>query len=394
MTSFCWTETIEGIHASGHKCVIAATGGGSTAIGRLLEVPGGSRTVLEAVVPYALPSLEEWIGGKAEQACSEQTARDMAMSAWMRARDLAWEADPLSLVGIGVTASLASSRPKRGDHRVHLAMQTATTSSSLLLTLDKGARDRLGEEHLVADMLLTNLAKICGVATSALRVEFLEQLSEGERVRSRHKQAPSQWTELLLGHQDVVREYPGGSGAEKPVAILPGSFNPPHQGHIGMTNYAAQKLTGPVCFELSITNVDKPPLDFLEIDERVAAIRKLAPEARVLLTNAPTFRKKSALFPGCTFLVGADTMARIADPQYYTQPTPDGSLGLEAAIAEIAKQGCIFWVYGRELEGDFHKLNNLDIPESLKAISRQVLESDFREDVSSTEIREKQLDPD
>ena len=61
--------------------VVAITGGGGRAITDLLTVPGASATVLEAVVPYSLPALEDWLGGKVDHACSERTARAMAMAA-------------------------------------------------------------------------------------------------------------------------------------------------------------------------------------------------------------------------------------------------------------------------------------------------------------------------
>src|SRR4051812_4177407 len=54
---------IERIHASGRPLVLAVTGGGSGCISALLQVPGASATVLEAVVPYAATALQQWLGG-------------------------------------------------------------------------------------------------------------------------------------------------------------------------------------------------------------------------------------------------------------------------------------------------------------------------------------------
>jgi hypothetical protein len=81
--------------------------------------------VLEAVVPYSLAALVDWIGGKPDQACSEATARAMAMAAFMRVRELAPDADVEKLIGVGCTASLATDRPKRGERRIHVAVQCA-----------------------------------------------------------------------------------------------------------------------------------------------------------------------------------------------------------------------------------------------------------------------------
>jgi nicotinamide mononucleotide (NMN) deamidase PncC len=118
---------IEQIHASGRQFVMAVTGGGSGAISGLLEVPGASASVLEAIVPYAASAMADWLGGTPDHYCSERTARAMAMAAFERARKLS-DADPHTLRGIGATASLASNRPKRGPHRIHVAWQSADTT--------------------------------------------------------------------------------------------------------------------------------------------------------------------------------------------------------------------------------------------------------------------------
>jgi hypothetical protein len=138
-----------------------------------------------------------------------------------------------------------------------------------------------------------------------------------------------------------------------------------------------------VAYELSITNVDKPPLDFIEIAKRTDALRELDNQATVLLTAAPTFHQKAALFAGCTFVVGADTLVRIGDPRYYD----GGPSGCEAALGEIAARGCRFLVFGRVIDDRFRVLSDLAIPNSLRALCDEVPETEFREDVSSTELR-------
>ncbi len=55
-------ELVSQIHAAPGQIVLAVTGGGSRAIADLLEVPGGSRTLLEAVVPYSAAALAEFFG--------------------------------------------------------------------------------------------------------------------------------------------------------------------------------------------------------------------------------------------------------------------------------------------------------------------------------------------
>jgi hypothetical protein len=364
-------------HASEHQLVLAITGGGSKAISQLLEVPGGSQTVLEAVVPYSSAALTDWLGGTVEQSCSEPTARAMAMAAWLRARRLAPEADPHRLVGVGATASLASSRPKRGEHRLHVGVQTASATASFSLQLAKGQRDRKKEEWLAAKLVLVVLGEAVAVDANAARQALVEQLLDDEVVDQRRQQAPREWRDLLLGRLACVDQ------PSAPQAILPGAFNPPHVGHQRLAQLSQQRLGQPVAYELSITNVDKPPLDYLEIASRIQSLQTMDEHASVVLSDAPTFRQKAALFPGCTFVVGADTLVRIADPRYYDgQPQR-----CESAIAEIADRGCRFLVFGRLFDDHFRVLSDLTIPESLRALCDEVPAAEFREDISSTELR-------
>ena len=81
-------KLIRQIHAGSGQMVLAVTGGGSQAIADLLAVPGGSRTVLEAIVPYSAESLAEFLRCRPEHFCSARTARLMAMAAFQRAAAL------------------------------------------------------------------------------------------------------------------------------------------------------------------------------------------------------------------------------------------------------------------------------------------------------------------
>src|SRR5262245_33641137 len=129
-----WSQMIGAVHASGRQAVLAITGGGTGAIAELLRVPGGSRLLLEAIVPYDAGSLRDFLEAEPAQACSEETAVAMAERARHRAAALA---RPGELpIGLGATASLASDRPKRGDHRCHIgvATQVSTEVTAVVLT--------------------------------------------------------------------------------------------------------------------------------------------------------------------------------------------------------------------------------------------------------------------
>src|SRR5262245_55034383 len=162
MGEISFESLVRQIHAAHGQLVLAATGGGSRAIGDLLSVPGGSRTVLEAVVPYSAEALIDFLHARPEQFCSPQTARLMAMAAWQRAREFqAGETGPnkVAAIGVGCTASLASDRPKRGAHRVHAAVQTAAFTATHSLELIKNRRSRGEEEQLAAAIVLNAVAE-------------------------------------------------------------------------------------------------------------------------------------------------------------------------------------------------------------------------------------------
>src|ERR1019366_3061458 len=85
--------------------------------------------------------------------------------------------------------------------------------------------------------------------------------------------------------------------------LLAGSFNPIHRGHWDLAEIAGQLLGGPVAFEMSVVNVDKPALTREEIRRRLLPFNG---QASVWLTHAPKFAQKAERFPGATFVVGVD----------------------------------------------------------------------------------------
>lgn len=200
-------------------------------------------------------------------------------------------------------------------------------------------------------------------------------------------QQPSHHFEAFLsGESSAVwfREVSTASSSDtiKPQVVFPGSFNPLHAGHLEMAVLAERELGQPVHYELSIRNVEKPDLARTEIVER---LQQFPAHNLVVLTRAKTFAEKANLFPQATFVVGADTARRIADPRFYAGEQRQ----MLTAIQQIEDAGCRFLVFGRLLEGAFRELSHLGIPAALGRLCHGVDESQFRRDISSTTLRDK-----
>lgn len=161
--------------------------------------------------------------------------------------------------------------------------------------------------------------------------------------------------------------------------VLSGAFNPLHEGHLRLQAVATRLLGGPVAFELSAVNADKPPLAQAEIVRRC---RQFAGRP-VVVSTAATFVEKSRLFPGLTFVVGADTALRIVQPRFY-----GGSAeSMDEALGEIASRCCGFLVAARVCEQRLLTLEDLELPLSHAGLFRAIPAEVFRLDVSSTDLR-------
>lgn len=198
--------------------------------------------------------------------------------------------------------------------------------------------------------------------------------------------------ELLLADERAKFLAVGELGVhQSDLAIMPGSFNPLHRAHQEMLQLAVEKSGRNVAFEIAVTNVDKSPLDFKDVEFRLS---QFASNDAVWVSNAPTFEQKAELFPNSTFVVGADTMLRIINPKYY-RGSKDAML---KSLESIRSRGCQFLAFGRavsenyvrqpeRLDDDF--LVDFQLPKIIGEVTTWVTQSEFRIDLSSTELREK-----
>src|SRR5580692_9630963 len=361
-----WQQLISALHASGRKAALAITGGGSGAIGELLRVPGGSRLLIEAQVPYDALALAAFLGFAPAQACSSDTAIAMARTARARAARLVPStgvgvgADLVGpeLVGLGATAALVSDRPRKGEHRFHIAVANSAGIAHCTCVLAKGRRDRAAEEDLVSRAIVLWLARACGVAAPSPRSLFDADEHYAETVVAAGAGVDT-IDQLLAGELDRVTVQPDGQmmlSAPQPLVLFPGSFNPMHEGHVLLARVAEELRQQPLAFEISVTNVDKPPLPGETVRHRLAQFAWKSP---VELTRAPTFLEKSRLFPRTTFVIGADTAERLFGSKYYG----DDEARMHMALEEIANSGGSFLVAVRtDAAARLRTLRDIPVP--------------------------------
>jgi len=360
--------TIARIHAGGREMVFEFAGAGSLALNWLHSVAGSSRSILEATDRYSLASLAGLLGAAPAKVVDPATALAMAERAYLRACRLGREGH--AKLGVACTATIATERAKRGDHRCCIALCDMNGADTFDLVMTKSKRDRREEEELIAAMVIEAVAGE-GMA---------KDLQPEEKIIAAHVDHPDPLEMLWAGKARwVVIEPDGRRLVEGPVdgCVYSGSFNPLHFGHEALA--AAATATGQnVTFELTAVNADKAPLNRSELEGRLEQFRG---RQRVAVTRLPLFAQKARLFPGRIFLVGHDTAVRMVDAKFYG----DSEANRDAALAEILAAGCQVMVAGRSLGDAFKTIKELTIPESAKELFIEL--PGFRLDVSGTELR-------
>ena len=417
-----------------HKVAVVTTGAGGALPGWLIGTPGASACILDIQVPYVHSALAGYLGYEPSHFVSPETAAAMAERALARSKALWLEqhnGEPSCLVGhrfvgLASTAAIVSKAPKNGNHRASVCSATEEGVFSYNVTFVKG-RDRVGEDALVSRLMLRALLEASGHASgkewddglgssldkpSSWSNSDASSSGEYENVQTAYTPKSAVLAGLLSSASGAQKSSeasisnvlfaPGKSSDGTMVAfadykppvrtvVYPGSFNPLHDGHLALAKLAQETLsrdkpcTVPLVFELAAMNVDKPPLAQDTVTSRVQQFA--AAGASVVVTKAPRFLEKARLFPGCAFVIGADTAKRLLDTKYYDHSANE----MVAALSEIKHLGCIFVVGGREEGGKFLTLEDclapLDLPSSVREMFIGLTTDEFRMDISSTELR-------
>ena len=369
---------IDQLHRSSAQVALRMTDAAHTILAPLLGAPQLTARMLESTV----------VATRGEDRCLQDTevvdsagatrVLAMAMKAFERARQQAPRQLP-DLVAMGALIDQMVPESGIATDVAFVASQTARRSVVCEYHLARrDGHDDADVEAWFGQVFLSHLAQTCEFPAELARLPL------GEVVDRREIVADDAWQALQLGrvsHIVVSDTENCDSQSPVPTAWLPGAFNPLHEGHCRMAACGSQWLGTEVAFELSMTNVDKPTLDYFELERRLAQFTNQL----VILTRCPTFVEKAQLAPGCTFLVGVDTIERIGHPRYYG----DDSQRMDDAVNMLATCGCQFLVFGRSQAGRFQGLGDIELPPGLRDLCQQIPEDVFRADVSSTMLRRK-----
>lgn len=381
------------IHDSPRMIVLAITGGGTESIGELLRYGKGSDTIIEAIVPYSKESLKKYIGKEPSEYASTDTAKDMAMSAFRRALYLNSRPDKKyyeTLIGIGVTCKLTKTTNEREgrQHEVHFASQSylKTITSSLFL---KENTSREEQEKIASDFIIENIASVCNPNKKLEGNRFKNTIVK--EIVNNETEADFPVAELLLKTLENINsencseplKVDLGINDNKPKIIFSGSFNPCHKNHIEMAKIAAHKYKEPVDFEISLANVDKPPIDFISLKNRIDSLLKYQEEnyiGNIYLTNSPLFADKAVLFPNSVFLIGTDTLNRLFNEKYYRNGENKQSL-----LEHFQKYNVRFMIFNRKNADIDH---DMEIPDICDIVPTDWYDDDG---TSSTIIRNNKI---
>lgn len=96
---------------SGYQAVLAVTGGGTGVFPLLLNKGGGSKFLLEGIIPYCKMSLEDLVLGTLYKTVSEEAAYEMSFNTFDKAAYTFGAENPL---GVGATAKLSVENERQG----------------------------------------------------------------------------------------------------------------------------------------------------------------------------------------------------------------------------------------------------------------------------------------
>ena len=435
---------VERIHASPLRCCIGAAGAGASALTMLMSVPGCSRTLVDAEIPYGASASAELLDNFPKRHLAASVATELAQNKYHRTETLLDEegvdTKVLQLVGIGCTAAIITDRDRKGEDAAFVSAWHAGGVVTYRILFKRQGATRCEQEAVVGRLIVFALARTANVLQGATPASLgLPPIVPASADTStdemgtvyyvEHSPAPDPYLLLLRGqvnrivfnkhgiprHSILPHTDENNDIEHATYLLVPGSFSPLHWGHTELARVAANvvrrsarhvvkcglsakscKRPVIVTYEISATIVGKRALHEHDLRSRVSQFTEAG--IRVAITTAKLFVDKAKMFPNHGMVLGIDTAERLLDPRHY-----GGSPGkVIDALKDIDAQGCYFVVGGRirsngdNTEGHWEDLTSGGlkdrIPVGFDHMFIPITKEDFRVDVSSTEIRARRGD--
>ncbi len=368
---------------SGRPFYIIASGAGAGLQDMIWKVPGISKVLLGAEFPYNEKLTDRCLGFCPKEGpspasyCSAEVAVDLATTAFYRAL----EGDPsASVVGVGLTASVASTRVHRGNHRVFVATVSDEGCVVSSLVLEKG----VGEKQRATDgeiCDLVGLSALYETVTQSPAAILVKGPPYSYAVQSAHDLLEARF----FSHPYFTLREERHSDIPWGQVVFPGTFAPPTYGHRKMAS-EAQKVSWTKAPEeapcprviFSIT-ADPPHKKAASIPELLRRAHTLKGYDRVFVKGQPLYIDKARANRGGIFLLGSDALLSMLDPKWGLAP--------EALLEEFRSLGTSFLVASRLVNGVWITLEDIPLPTEYQDMFSPI---QGRWDISSTQVRAAQ----
>jgi nicotinic acid mononucleotide adenylyltransferase len=360
-----WSDKIKELGINLH---VVATGAGAGVQKELWEVPGCSTFLSGCSFPYDAAEQEEFLGFMPEHFSSEENAIDLASAAYMKAYKFGGKKP----VGLGVAASVASTSLHRGDHRIHACVITEDKVLTFNKILEKGTGipARVHDGMIADDLAFFMLVDALGISNFDPPVRQYNDATEKAKERF------------------FARPFFSATGKRfanipesKHWALMPGAYNPPHEGHFGTANNVSEDYHRNVIFEVT---AQPPHKDALSVQALLQRAKVLQGHNRIFTKKNPLYLDKARAYPGIPLVMGADAMVRLLDPKW--------GVDILASFKEFKELKTELYIAGRTMGSKF--VTWQDIKEMLTPEQSQLFVEIARPisghwDISSTEIRNK-----
>ncbi len=293
---------------------VVATGAGTSLLTKLWATPGASAYLRNFHFPYDTDETNQFLGFTPSHYCDETTAVLLALEAYVRARrhyfrrgdHLKPETVDKIAIGLSLTASVASKTAHRGEHRAYSATVSGKGGpvcavSKVVLEKGVGTFQRVGDDVIVSDKAHDMLS------SAVLGLDPQTAYSE-EDIKKMLLHPPHPLTGNVEDKLDTV--------------YIPGNYNPLHDSHKRMGEVMRTRYSLHPVYTTCVNPPHKPALSLLDMLDRIAMFRALAPESSFAFTcDDPLYVDKMKKRPMSNWVVGGDTLDRLLDPKW--GPTTD-----------------------------------------------------------------------